>query len=119
MQCIGGSSLFFFCSLFCFCLYTKVPKVCPEVVLHEEAGVAEVAGHAVIFLQPAVVEVLVAVINDERNNVPAKAFLEHDQAADTAISVLEGMNPLKPVMEGDDVIQRHLFQIIIGRNQFF
>ena len=57
------------------------------------------------FFKAAVVEQLQVILDDKRNDIVLQAFLKKDQAAHTAISVLEGMYAFKSYVEGDDVFK--------------
>ena len=70
-----------------------------------EAGVHTEAFFAIPFFQAAVVEQLEIILDDERHEIVLQLFLEEDQPADTAISVLEGMDALKCHMEYNDILE--------------
>lgn len=75
-----------------------------EVVLGGEAGVEEVTTNAGPFAKASVVEQFQVIGNDEGHDACREAFLEHDQATDAAIAVLEGMDSLEALVEVDDVL---------------
>ena len=70
-----------------------------------EAGVHEETFFAIPFFETAVVEQFQIVLDNKGDNIVLEAFLKEDQAAYTAISVLEGMDALKGHMEGYDVLK--------------
>ena len=57
------------------------------------------------FAKAAIVEEFEFFGDDEGNDVAGKALLEHHQAADAAVAVLEGMDALELAVEVDDVFQ--------------
>ena len=70
---------------------SKVVQVGLEAILGGQAGVHQEALFPIPFLKASIVEQLKIVLNDKGNDVVLQAFLKEDQAAYTAISVLEGM----------------------------
>ena len=91
----------------------KVIQVSLKAILGGEAGVHKEAFFVIPFFKTAVVEQLQIVLNDKRNNIMLQALLKEDQAAYTAISVLEGMDAFKSHMEGYDVLKGLRGQSII------
>ncbi len=57
------------------------------------------------FAEAAVVEEFEFFGDDEGDDVAGKTFLEHHQAADAAVAVLEGMDALELAVEVDDVFK--------------
>ena len=76
-----------------------------EAVLRETAGVAEAAWFGFPVLQAAVVEGFQIVRDDEGNDAAAQAFLEQQQAAVTAVAVLEGVDALEAVVEVQQIVE--------------
>ena len=70
---------------------SEIVQVSLKAILGSEAGVHKEAFFVVPFFEAAVVEQFQIVLNDKRNNIMLQALFEEDQAAHTAISVLEGM----------------------------
>ena len=56
-------------------------------------------------------------INDERHQIVRETFSEHDQAADSAVSILKRMNPFKIEMEFYNVFYSITLQRVIGTQQ--
>ena len=69
------------------------------------------------FVKPAIIEHLQVILDNKRDNVVFKTFLEKDKSADTPVAVLERMNALEVMMERNDLFERMLRDGIIGRQQ--
>ena len=81
----------FYCSIY----NPKIIQISLKSILSGKAGVHKEAFFAIPFFEAAIVEQLQVVLNDERHDVMLQALLKEDQAAYTAISVLEGMDSFK------------------------
>lgn len=84
-----------------------------EVVLSGEAGVEEITTNAGPLAKASVVEQFQVIGNDEGHDASRETFLEHDQATDAAIAVLEGVDRLEALMEVDDVLDGVLLDGIV------
>ena len=82
----------------------KHPQQPLERVLPIETGIREPALFIVPLGQSAVVKSLLAVLDEEGNNIEPQALLQSDQPPDSAVAVLEGMDLLERRVEGDDVL---------------
>ena len=82
-----------------------------------ETGVHEEAFFAIPLFNPTVVEQLQVVLNNEGDDVILQTLLKEDQAAYTAVSILEGMDALKGHMEGHDILKGLRGQLVIPRQQ--
>ena len=71
-----------------------------KAILGSEAGVCEEAFLTIPFFEAAVVEQLQIVLDNEGDDIVLQALFKENQAACTAISVLEGMYAFKSYMEG-------------------
>ena len=58
----------------------------------------------------------VFIIDDEGDDLVSEAFLNHNQPAEAAVSVFEGMDALEPDMEVQDISQLHFFLGLIFLN---
>ena len=83
-----------------------------------EASVHEETFFSIPFFETAVIEQLQVVLDNEGDDVVLQALLEENQAAYTAVSVLEGMDAFKSYMEGYDVLKGFGRQCIIVCQQF-
>ena len=75
------------------------------LVLGGEDGVCEIAVYMAPFTKAAIIEELEVVCDDEGDDVISEAFLEHDEAPNTSIAILEGMNLLEANVEIKDVFE--------------
>ena len=91
----------------------KILQCFLKLILRREAGVKQEALFTVPFGKAAVVEHLMALVDDEGYNVVLEALLQHDQAPDSAVAVLERVNALEAHVEGDDILQRDIGQRIM------
>ena len=78
-----------------------------------EAGVHKETFFSIPFFKPSVVEQFQVVLDNKGDNIVLQALLEEDQAAYTAVSVLEGMDAFKGNMKGYDVLESLGAQCII------
>ena len=83
----------------------KVVQISFKAILGSEAGVHEESFFTIPFFKSTIVEQLQVILNNKRDNVMLQTLLKEDQAAYTAISVLEGMDTFKNHMEGYDVLK--------------
>ena len=79
-----------------------------EGILPVETGVRKPALFIVPLGQSAVVKSLLAVLDEEGNNIEPQAFFQCDQPPDSAVAVLEGMDLLKFRVKGDNNLYRDL-----------
>ena len=84
---------------------SKIIQISLKAVLGGEAGVHKEAFFVIPFFETTVVEQFQIVLDNEGDNIVLQALFEKDQAAYTAISVLEGMDAFKSYMEGYDVLK--------------
>ena len=89
-------------------LKLKHPQQPLEGILPVETGVRKPALFIVPLGQSAVVKSLLAVLDEEGNNIEPQAFFQRDQPPDPAVAVLEGVDLLKFRVEGDDVLYRDI-----------
>ncbi len=75
------------------------------MVLGGEAGVCEVAIDVAPFLESSIIEQLEFVCDDKGDDAVCETFLEHQQAPNSAIAVLERMNLLEAYMKVKDVLK--------------
>ena len=86
-----------------------------KLILRGEAGVKKVAALVVPLGEAAVVEHFVALVDDKGDDVMLEALLEHEEAPDSAVAVLEGVNALEAHVKGDDILKGDGFKgVIIG-----
>ncbi len=83
----------------------KVIQRCFEAVLSCKTCVHEEAAFCVPFREAAVVVALHLIFDDEWRDRIREAFLEHDEAPDASIAILEGVDALECHMERHDVLQ--------------
>ena len=69
------------------------------------------------FLQATIIKQLQIVLNDKWDDSILQAFLEKDQTPDSAVAVLERVNPLKTDMEINQVTQRFCVTAVLLRQQ--
>lgn len=69
------------------------------------------------FLDATIVFTSMFVIIDKGDDLVPKAFLHHEQPAEAAISIFEGMDAFKPDMEVQDVSQLHFFLDLVFLKQ--
>lgn len=79
-----------------------------ECILSVQTGVCQPAFLVSPLGQPAVIESLFAVLNDERDNVVVQALLQSNQSANSAVSILERVDVFKLSMECDHILNRYL-----------
>ena len=96
--------LYFYRSIF----NPEIVEQCLIIILCRKAGVKQVAPYALPLLQATVVEELQFVGNDERHQTVRQALLEHYQASNTSIAVLERMYSLKALMKVYYILKRLL-----------
>ena len=87
------------------------------MVLGGEAGVHEVAFDLVPFFEASVVEQFQVIFDDEGHDVILQALFKEDQAAYTAISILEGMDAFKGRVEGYDILKGLRGQLVVTCQQ--
>ncbi len=97
---------------------SKIIQISFESILGGEAGVHEEAFFTVPFFEATVVEQLQVILDNEGNNIVLQTLLKEDQAAYTAVPVLEGMDAFKCHMEGYDVFKSLRGQRVIVCLQF-
>lgn len=99
-------NLRFFRGLFAYSSEKKIKKFSVPVL----RGLVLRPGLLILpFRQTAVIEMLLAVLDDKRNDVMSQAFLQSDQPSHTPVSVLEWVDVLKLRMQSDHVIYRGRF----------
>ena len=69
------------------------------------------------FLQAAIIKQLQIIFDDKWNDTVLQAFLEKDQTPNSAVAVLEGVNPLKMDVEINQVIQSFCVTAVVLRQQ--
>ncbi len=84
---------------------SEIRQILPEFVLGCQTGIAQVSALFFPFFQTAVVEEFEIIINNKRHNSVSQAFFKQKQPADSAVSVLERMNTLEPVMKVQKVVK--------------
>ena len=84
-----------------------------EIVLHQQAGIAQITGHFVPLFQTAIVKHFMPVVDDEGDDPETKAFLKKDQSADAPVAVLKGMDALETNMKVKQIIQRFICAAVI------
>ena len=89
-----------------------------ELILSGEAGVEEITLFVIPFGETTVVEHFVTLIDDEWDDIMLQTFLKHNEATNSAITVLERVNALKTHVEGNNVFQRHCGEGVIIIQKF-
>ena len=74
-------------------------------ILSGEAGIPQKAPLILPVLEATVVEHLELIRNYKGNYVMPKTFLEHNQAANTTVSILKGVNGFKANVKIQDIIK--------------
>ena len=67
------------------------------------------------FVETSVIEHFQIICDDKGDDVISEAFLEHDEATNAAIAILEGMNLLEAHMEIKKIFKRFLFDGVVFR----
>ena len=75
-----------------------------ECVLSVKAGIRQISRLLFPFGKTSVIKHLFGILNDKRHDSVPQAFLECNQTTDSAVAVLERMNPFKTLMKPNDVI---------------
>ncbi len=88
-----------------------------KIILSGEAGIAEVAGELGPVGEAAVVEGFEGICDDKGDDVVREAFFEHDETADTAVAILEGVNAFEGVVEVQNIIKRFLFEAVVAGDE--
>jgi len=86
----------------------KIVQICLKSVLRCQAGIHQKSFFVIPFFETAVVEQLQIVFNDEGYHVVLEALFEEDQAADSAVAVLKGMDALETNMKVKQIWHGHL-----------
>lgn len=68
--------------------------------------------------EAAVVEGFEGICDDKGHDVVREAFFEHDETADTAVAILEGVNALECVVEVQNIIKGLFFNALIAVDEF-
>ena len=76
------------------------------MVLGCKAGVCQITINMPPFLQASIIEHLQFVCDDKGDNAICQTLLEHQQASNSAIAILKGMNLLKAHMKVEDIFKR-------------
>ena len=84
-----------------------------EVVLSREDSVSQVAGDARPVGKSAIIKEFKFFCDDEGHDVVCEAFFKHDEASDAAVAILKGVDALKTMVEGYDIVERLLFEAVI------
>ena len=79
--------------------YAEIVHIFYEPVLCCQASITQISLFLFPFLQTAIIKLLYIILDDKRDNTVAQTFLEKDKSADSAVTVLKGMYPLKLIME--------------------
>ena len=95
----------------------KIVEIFLELLLRGNAGFPQVTPLIRPILQPAIIEHLKFIADDEGHDVVAQAFLEQNQPTDTPVSVLKRMNPFKTNMKIKNVVQRFVWNRIVQIQQ--
>ena len=77
-----------------------------ECVLSIQAGIRQIAFFRFPLGESTVIEHLFEILDDKRNNTKAQTFFQRNQSTDSAVAILEWMDPFKLVMETDNVVYR-------------
>ena len=78
-----------------------------KCILTIKAGIDQIASFILPFGKPTVVKCLFCIFDDKRHDPIVQAFLQGDQAPDSAVAVLKRMDALKIVVEGNDILDQH------------
>ena len=65
------------------------------------------------FVETSVIEHFQIICDDKGDDVISEAFLEHDEAPNTSIAILEGMNLLEAYVEVKNIVERLLLLAIV------
>lgn len=84
-----------------------------------KADVSEIAVDVAPFVEAAIIEELEFFGDDEGDNVVGEAFLEHYQAADSSVAVLEGVDAFELDVEVEDVFECFCRLVVVGLEQGF
>ena len=99
-------------ALFCKIFYEVLAVSC-VLILRGEAGVGQISRLTVEFSQAAVVKLLVLIVDDEGDDAEGQAVFEEQQAANSSISILEGMNGFKVYMKFEQVMEIMAAHVLI------
>lgn len=94
-------------------MWDKRHKAHLENILETPACVDEPAVLLFISRKAAIVELFHVVLHDKRQDIVNETFAEHDHAANAAVTILEGVDPLEAPMEADERIER-LIGIVVS-----
>ena len=88
-----------------FNMQSIIVQISLKPIPGSNAGVHKEAFFMVPFFQAALVEPLPFVLDNKRDSIVLQALLKEDQAAHTAICVLEGMDTFKSNTEGYNILK--------------
>ena len=85
-----------------------------------KAGVQKIFTDVVPFLKAAIVEQFQVICDDEWYKAICQAFLEHNQAANSPVAVLEWVDGFKSLMKLKDILKGLvLFRVIFFKESFY
>ena len=87
------------------------------MVLGGQAGIRQIAGFRLPFANAAVIKHFQIVGDDKRNDIVFQTFLEQNQPADAAVSILKRMDGFKLNMEIQKIAKRFPGLCVIGVQQ--
>ena len=98
---------------------SEIFQILLEPILRGEAGIAEIAFFICPLVQSSVVKQFQIIVNDERHNIVAQAFLEQNQPSDSAVAVLERMDALELIVKFQQLVKAlFLAHVVIGKEPF-
>lgn len=97
----------------------EIPQHPFELILRRQAGVAKVAIDVTPVLDPAIVEQMQVLGDDEGDDAALQTLPEHQQPSDAAVAVLERVDALKLHVKIKDVIKFNGFEGVIAVKQGF
>lgn len=75
-----------------------------KFILSRKAGIDKESALRIPFLEPSVIKELMLLVYNERDDIMLQALAEHNESADSTVSVLEGMYSLKCYVEGEYIL---------------
>ena len=85
--------------------YPKIIQHRFHFILGGEAGITQKASGALPVCKATVVKQFEFFCDYKRNDIVLKTFLEHDQAANTTITILKGVDGFEPHMKIKNIIK--------------
>ena len=84
-----------------------------EFILCRKTGINKITSLGIPLFKTSIVEKLMLLVYNKRNDIVLQAFFKHNESADSAVAVLEGVYALEAYVKSDYIFESYSALFVI------